>query len=226
MNREVVVKNIYVLGIGHNTPVFVDLAEACGYTIAGLYHYNDDRTGQVDHDFEIVGSFEYLFSKGDLSGMDFLLTMGDNMIRAELLQKIVNLGGRVPSIIHPTAVISRFAFISSTGVYISAFTHVQADTFIDEGSVILSGVNISHTNRIGKYCFVAGGATIGAYTTVEDYVFIGQSALTISAKVKRIGHHACIGARALVTKDVESGAVMMGSPARTIRSLLPANEVL
>ena len=51
INREVVVKNIYVLGIGHNTPVFVDLAEACGYTIAGLYHYNDDRTGQVDHDF-------------------------------------------------------------------------------------------------------------------------------------------------------------------------------
>ena len=45
-------KDIYVLGIGHNTPVFIDLAEICGYTIAGLYHYNDDRTGQVDHGFE------------------------------------------------------------------------------------------------------------------------------------------------------------------------------
>ena len=56
-------KDIYVLGIGHNTPVFIDLAEICGYTIAGLYHYNDDRTGQVDHGFEIVGSFEYLFLK-------------------------------------------------------------------------------------------------------------------------------------------------------------------
>ena len=66
-------KKIYVLGIGHNTPVFIDLAEACGYTIVGLYHYNDERTGQIEHGFEVVGSFNDLFSIGNLSGMNFLL---------------------------------------------------------------------------------------------------------------------------------------------------------
>ena len=34
-------KKIYILGIGHNTPVYIELAENCGYQIEGLFHYND-----------------------------------------------------------------------------------------------------------------------------------------------------------------------------------------
>ena len=56
-------KNIYVLGIGHNTPVFVDLAEACGYTIAGLYHYNDDRTGQVVMTLRLLVLLSVIFQR-------------------------------------------------------------------------------------------------------------------------------------------------------------------
>ena len=185
-------KQIYALGVGHNTPVFIDIAEQCGYEISGLYHYNDERTGEFDHGFKILGSFEDLFSEKSLEGKNFLLTMGDNNIRAQLIKRILQLKGNIPSIIHPTAVISRFAHISQTGVYISAFTHIQADTTIEDGTVILSGVNISHTNHIGKYCFIAGGATIGAYTNMEDYVFIGQGSLSISGKVQTIVNHAYV----------------------------------
>ena len=212
-------KEIYALGVGHNTPVFIDLAEACGYVVVGLYHYNDERTGQTDHGFTILGSFNDLFSQGDLSGRDFLLTMGDNRIRAEVAARILSLGGSIPALIHPTAVISRFATLSPIGVYISAFTFVQADTSVGEGTILLSGVNISHTNKIGRYCFVAGGATIGAYTEMEDFVFVGQGALSISSKVGKIGHHAYIGARALLTHEVHPCEVLAGSPAKVIRKL-------
>lgn len=212
-------KQIYALGVGHNTPVFIDIAEQCGYEISGLYHYNDERTGEFDHGFKILGSFEDLFSEKSLEGKNFLLTMGDNNIRAQLIKRILQLKGNIPSIIHPTAVISRFAHISQTSVYISAFTHIQADTTIEDGTVILSGVNISHTNHIGKYCFIAGGATIGAYTNMEDYVFIGQGALSISGKVQTIGNHAYVGARSLLTKSVEADTVVAGSPAKIIKKL-------
>lgn len=217
MNGKMENKQLYALGVGHNTPVFIDLAEQCGFEVSGLYHYNAERTGEVEHGFRILGSFAELFSNGDLSGKNFLLTMGDNEIRAALIRKILSYGGRVPSLIHPTSVISRFAEISLVGVYISAFSHVQADTKIGQGTVILSGVNISHTNNIGEYCFIAGGATIGAYTDVGDFVFVGQGALSISAKVSKIGTHAYIGARALLTKDVEPYSVMAGSPAKVLR---------
>lgn len=212
-------KEIYALGVGHNTPVFIDLAEACGYTVNGLYHFNDERTGEVDHGIEILGSFDNLFETGCLEGKNFLLTMGDNKVRTELSNKIISLGGMVPSLIHPTAVISRFASISPIGVYISPFTYVQSDSSIGENTVLLSHVNISHNTKIGRSCFIAGGATIGAYTTMEDYVFVGQGALSISAKAKHIGHHAFIGARSLLTRDIPANVVVAGSPARILRDV-------
>lgn len=215
---------IYALGVGHNTSVFIDLAEACGYTIKGLYHFNDERTGEIDHGFEILGSFEDLLSKPTLKSMNFLLTMGDNKIRTELSNQIISLGGEVPSLIHPTAVISRFAKISPIGVYISPFSYVQADSSIGDNTVLLSHVNISHTTNIGKSCFIAGGATIGAYTTMEDFVFVGQGALSISAKAKHIGHHAFIGARSLLTRDVPANVVVAGSPARILRDITSDNQ--
>ena len=209
-------KIIYALGVGHNTPVFIDLAESCGYTIEGLFHFNETRTGETDHGIEIIGSFSDLLRMQSLEGMEFLLTMGDNTIRETLTKSIKEKGGEVPSIIHPTAVISRFAQVNDTGVYISAFAHVQADTSIGEGTILLSGVNISHNNRIGRYCFVAGGATIGAYTFVDDYVFVGQGALSISGKVNYIGSRAYIGARSLITHSIEQDAKVAGSPAHKI----------
>ena len=155
-------KDLYALGIGHNSPVFIDLALACGYSIAGLYHYNNMRTGEIGRGYEILGSFDDLVGKGNLEGMAFLLTMGDNRIRTELSDKIIAMGGKVPTLIHPTAVISAFATISEVGVYISPYTYVQADSSIGNNTVLLSHVNISHTIHIGNSCVRAGGATIGA----------------------------------------------------------------
>ena len=213
-------KKIYALGIGHNSPVFIDLAIACDYEIIGLWHYNDTRTNEIDHGYKILGSFNDLFKSGVVEGNNFLLTMGDNKIRTELCKQILDFGGYVPTLIHPSATISKFANISNIGVYISPYTYVQADSEIGSNSVLLSHVNVSHTTKIGKSCFLAGGATVGAYTTVEDFVFIGQSALSISDKVSLIGHNSYIGARALLTHDVPAYAIMAGSPARQIGSML------
>ncbi|MFK2345161.1 hypothetical protein ACIXNK_14655 [Bacteroides fragilis] len=79
-------KEIYVLGIGHNTPVYLDLVESCGYTIKGLYHYNDERVGELDHGYPIIGSFNDLFSLNSLEGMNFALSQGDNKMRATILK--------------------------------------------------------------------------------------------------------------------------------------------
>nr|WP_319510896.1 hypothetical protein [uncultured Draconibacterium sp.] len=209
------IEEIFLLGIGANTPVFIDLAEHCGYVVKGLYHYNSDRTGEDEHGFRIQGSFDDLYDMNNLEGMNFLLTMGDNVIRREVAKKLREIGGKVPPLIHPTSVVSRFTKISD-GVCISAFSHIQADTKIGKDTVILSGVNVSHNNTIGEGCFIAGGSTIGAYTDVGNFVFIGQGVMTISSKVKNIGDHAFIGAGSLVTKTINKYERVVGRPAKSI----------
>ena len=47
-------REIYALGVGHSTPLFIEIAEAAGWHVSGLYHYNDERTGEMDHGFKIL----------------------------------------------------------------------------------------------------------------------------------------------------------------------------
>lgn len=207
-------KEIFALGVGHNTPVFIDLAEACGYTIKGLYHYDSSRTGIENYGFKVLGSFDDLFDTDSLVGNNYLLTMGDSNIRKELLEKIIAKGGKVPSLIHPTSIVSRFASISDNGVYIGPFTYVQANSLIGENTVLLSHVNISHDTIVGRGVFIAGGCMIGAYTVIEDFAFIGQHVTSISGKVQKIGHNSYVGAGAVLTSEVKEQTVVFGIPAK------------
>lgn len=208
-------KTLYALGIGFTTPVFIELALDSGYEIAGLYHYNDERTGEVDHGYIILGSFNDLFNQ-NLSGKSFLLTMGDMNIRKDLTEKIINRGGIVPTIIHPTALISRFANVSQSGVLIAPKCVVQADVTIGDGVVMRDQALICHTTNIGEFVFIGPQALVGALLDVGRLAFIGQKALLISKKAKNIGAQCTIGAGSVVTKSVEDSATVIGNPAKVL----------
>jgi len=208
-------KEIYVLGIGGSSFARVDLAKACGYTVKGLYNYNNERTGQVDHGYTIHGSFDDLLSQ-DLSGKNFLLTMGDMNIRKDLYERITARGGLVPTLIHPTAEISQFASISSQGVLIDSQVIVQSDCNIEDGAFICAQAMVCHQTTIARYVFIAPKALVGARLKIHEFAFIGQNATLISTKVKEVGSHATIGAGAVVTKPVLANTVVIGNPARIL----------
>lgn len=210
-------KDIYILGVGHNTVVYIDLAEACGYNIKGLYHYNDERTGEDYFGYKIVGSFNDLYSKKNLVGMNFALSQGDNLIRSELFNKIIELGGEIPTLIHPSATVSKRAKLGY-GVVIHINAVVHPDTTIGDNTVLSYNTSITHSSKVGNHCYFASSSFLGAYTIVEDFVFMGIGAKSISGKVDRIGHHSYIGANALLTKSVEPMCTMVGSPAKKYNS--------
>jgi len=212
-------KELYILGVGRNTIVYIELAEACGYKVAGLFHYNDDRTGEDVHGFPIIGSNNSLFCESTLEGKNFAISVGDNKIRTELANKIRENGGALTTLIHPEAIVSRFAKIAP-GVVIHANSVVQADVEIEKDTVVSYNVSITHSSKIGKSCYLAFNSNIGAYVEIQDYVFVGQSAAVVSGKLNFIGHNSIIGAGSIVINDVDAYSIVAGNPARLIKKII------
>lgn len=208
--------NIYLLGVGHATPLFIELAEACGYHVAGLYHYNEDRTGETDHGFPILGSFADLLRE-DLTGKNFCLTMGDMAIKQSVSLNLIHRGGVILFLIHPTAVISRFADVSPCGVLVDSYCEIDSNATVEEGCVLRPHAMVSHDSHLFPYTFMGPKAYVGAYTDVETKAFIGQCSVLISGKARHIGSEALIGAGSVVTKPVPEKAVVAGNPARILK---------
>ena len=114
-------------------------------------------------------------------------------------------------VIHPSAVVSPLASIGH-GVQIMAAAHIGAFAHVSEGTIVNSMANIDHDCRLGRYCHVAPCAALAGQVILQDHVFVGTNA-TILPNL-RIGTEVIVGAGAVVTKDVLSQSIVVGSPAK------------
>lgn len=207
--------DVYILGIGRNTVTIMDLVEDCGYTIKGLLHYNHERVGEEYFGNKIVGSFEEILSKPSLEGISFVLSMGDVHIREEIYERIISKGGNVPTLIHPSCIVSKRAQIGN-GVQIMPMSIVQGDTVIGENTVITVNSVIAHSVTIGSHCLISGNVMVGAYSKVNDLTHIGQGSIVVSGKVDSIGKNCVLGAGAVLTKNMPDSTVFVGNPAHKL----------
>ena len=111
---------------------------------------------------------------------------------------------------------------------ICAHTFIENDVVVGDNVTVKCGVQLWNGLRIGNNVFIGPNATFTndkhpksgnrgfecLQTVVEDDVSIGANA-TILPGV-RLGRGCVVGAGAVVTKDVVSGATVVGNPAKEI----------
>ena len=84
------------------------------------------------------------------------------------------------------------------------------DTVIGNGCRVDNLVQIAHNDRIGNYCILVAQTGIAGSCTFGDYVVCGGQ--TGFADHLTVGSGAQIGAQSGVMRDIEPGAIVMGSP--------------
>tara|TARA_B100000029_G_scaffold110226_1_gene102039 strand:+ start:1896 stop:2468 length:573 start_codon:yes stop_codon:yes gene_type:complete len=114
-----------------------------------------------------------------------------------------------------------------TGIEIHPKAKIGINLFIDHGM----GVVIGETSEIGNNVTIYHAVTLGGispsikseeqrnvkrHPTLKDNVVIGSGAQVLGPIT--IGEHAKVGANAVVTHDVPSHAIMVGIPAKNIRT--------
>jgi serine O-acetyltransferase len=93
-----------------------------------------------------------------------------------------------------------------SGFYISHYTGI----FIHDNAIIGKNCNISQGVTIGK----KNGGNYAGSPILGDRVYIGPGVKIIGGI--NIGDDVAIGANAVVTKDIETGAVVVGIPGKVI----------
>ena len=89
---------------------------------------------------------------------------------------------------------------------------------VGTGTNIQDGCVVHDATTLGKFCTVGHGAIVHG-CTVGDYCLIGMGAIVLNGAV--LGDCCMVGAGALVTGKMHApaGSLILGSPARVVRSL-------
>lgn len=160
----------------------------------------------------IMGSAQY----PEFESLPFLDHMRKNRIK--LLAEIEEIGfTNWTSVIHPSAVIATSAKIGPN-VFIGANSTISSNSKVSSGTRINRDVSIGHDVAIGSFCDIAPGVTIAGLANIEDSVFIGAGSILINGV--SVGSSASVAAGSIVTRNVRSSTLVMGSPARTKNLLL------
>lgn len=139
-------KQLVILGCGGYGHTVADVAEQLGYKVVFL----DDAIS--DHP---LASFKDYIS----SSTYFIPAFGNNEFRLSWCDRIIQAGGKLAILIHPTAYVSPRASIAP-GTVILPHAIVNTDVIINCGCIINLGAIIDHGCIIEEGCHICLGAIV------------------------------------------------------------------
>jgi sugar O-acyltransferase (sialic acid O-acetyltransferase NeuD family) len=204
-------KSCAILGAGGHGKVVAEIAELNGYNEVIFFDDAFPQTTSLEH-WTILGNFHHLCEQ--LNRFDgVFVAIGNNQVRYEKQQQLQKLNASILSLIHPQAIVSKYAQIKR-GSVIMAGAVVNPFSIIDEGCIINTGSTIDHDCFIGAFCHISPGANIAGGVTIGKGSWIG-----IGAQIKQlvnISNNVVIGAGATVVKNVAQNLTVVGTPAKPL----------
>ena len=206
---------IIIVGAGGHSKVVTEVIKLDDYYFRKLiYGFVDDNEGAKLFNYQHLGKIESL-NELEMDNYEFICAIGNNQIRRKIVERIegMNLGSTTNwgTYIHPSAVISPSAKIG-VGTVIMANAVVNADAIIGDHCIINTGAIIEHDCVIEDYTHISPNATLCGTVYVRKGVHVGASATVIQNLL--IGEWSTIGAGAVVVKDIPSGVIAKGIPAK------------
>lgn len=197
----------FVFGAGGHGKVVLD-ALLCEGIQPQLFDGDPGRQGD-----SVLGfSVEYVDDLNELPPTGHL-AIGDNAIRARLLDELAAYHKNWFSVLHPDATIAASAHLSG-GVFVAARAVVGPQVTMATATIVNHGAIVDHDCILGRCCHVGPSATLGGGVVLGDCVLVGSGSVVLPGI--NVGKNSRIGSGAVVTKDVPANVTVTGVPARII----------
>lgn len=201
---------LLVVGAGGHGKVVADAALEMGrWSRIGFVDDRSEHLRQVAG-IPVIGRLADLKSLHD-EWLAAVVAIGDARQRLEVLKTLRGLEFELPVIVHPSAVVSRWATVSA-GTVIFAKAAINAGTTIGDGCIVNTGATVDHDCQLGNGVHICPGANLAGNVIVGTRSWIG-----IGSAVRQgisIGSDVTLGAGSVVVQDVPDGAMAYGVPAR------------
>ena len=174
----------------------------------------DDAWSDMDCDsyWPVIGDTSILLENlGHYTGV--VIGIGNNNIRQEKHDLLVEHKAPIVSVIHPQAYISSFTSIGC-GSVVFAGAIINIHSSIGRSCIINTAATVDHDCELSDFVHVSPGANLGGSVEVGEKSWIG-----IGSSVKQctiIGADVVVGAGSAVVKSVAGNQLVAGVPARTL----------
>lgn len=205
-------KKLAILGASGHGKVVADTAECCGWQSVEFF---DDAWPSIQRNgvWPVLGDTVAILEKlADFDGV--LVAIGNNRIRYAKLLELRAMGGRLVTLIHPAAIVSRYAEIAE-GTVVFAGAVINAGAIIKPGAILNTGCSVDHDCVLGNAVHISPGARLagGVHVGDESWVGIGSSVRQLT----NIGQRVVVGAGSAVVSDIPNDMVVAGVPAKRLR---------
>ena len=154
-----------------------------------------------------------------LAALPFLIPLFTPGHRQRALRHATQSGfGSPTSLVDPTSILPGWIELG-VGVYINAGCVVGAASVIGDFVMVNRGASIGHHARLEAFASIGPSAVLAGQVTICEGATVGAGATILPTL--RIGRNAIVGAGAVVTKSVGDGELVVGNPARVVRTGQP-----
>jgi sugar O-acyltransferase (sialic acid O-acetyltransferase NeuD family) len=203
---------LILIGAGGHAHACIDVIERQGYfQIAGLIGLPQEMSIQkANYGYSVIGSDSDLF---DLTkSYDYaLITIGQiqsSQLRMRLFEEATLLGFKFPTIIAPTAHVSRHSTLGA-GTIVMHGAIVNAGASIGNNCIINSRALVEHDASVGDHCHISTGAILNGNVTVGAGSFIGSGSIVKQGIF--IGKNCLVGMGLSVRKDMTNWTEFTGN---------------
>jgi sugar O-acyltransferase (sialic acid O-acetyltransferase NeuD family) len=119
------------------------------------------------------------------------------------------------TLVDPTAIVPS-SWTLGAGIYVNSGCTIGAATRFGDFVFVNRGACIGHHVVLERFVSIAPGAVLGGQVTVRKGSLIGAGAVVLPEV--QIGENSVVGAGAVVTNDVPDRTLVVGNPARTVKS--------
>lgn len=178
---------------------------------------NPSRIGQILHGLPVKGPLESAPTMADCVFISGIGSPGNFWRRDEFVRRLDVAPDRFATVVHPTASVSSMAAVG-LGTAILQHVTISANARIGSHVVILPNAVVSHDCTVGDYTCITGGVCLSGNVDVDEFCYLGSNCTVIGGR--RIHAVSLVGMGAVVLDDVQPNSIVVGNPARFLRTVL------